>query len=195
MSDAIRIAEATVKNGGKFFMADSFGFDAASVLDLGAQHTFRPERGKTLLDETTLSHYIPLMRALLDVPLSDTVNRFHKTPIPVWIRYRCILEYVEQKKVWPSILSVEDFVETVTKWIKERSPNLVDHIDLQPKALERLAKVASSELAPVCSVLGGMLGTEVIKAISGKGEPANNTILFDGASCKAFTFLVGPKEF
>jgi ubiquitin-like 1-activating enzyme E1 A len=194
MSNAIRIAEVTVKNGGKFFMADCFGFDAASILDLGADHTFRPEQGKTLLDETTLSQYIPLKTALLDVPLSDAVNRFHKTPIPVWIRYRCVLEYVEQKKVWPSILVAEDFVETVTKWIKESAPNLIDHIDLQPKALEQLAKAASSELAPVCSVMGGMLGNEIIKAISGKGEPANNTILFDGTSCKAYTFLVKPKD-
>jgi hypothetical protein len=36
-------------------------------------------------------------------------------------------------------------------------------------------KVSTSEVAPVCAVLGGIIGNEVIKAISVKGEPANNT--------------------
>jgi ubiquitin-like 1-activating enzyme E1 A len=50
-----------------------------------------------------------------------------------------------------------------------------------------------AQLAPVCAILGGILGNEIIKVISGKAEPANNTILFDGKTCKAWTFLVQPK--
>jgi hypothetical protein len=45
----------------------------------------------------------------------------------------------------------------------------------------------------VCAVLGGMLGNEIIKVVSGKGEPANNTLLLDGNLCKTWTFLVQPK--
>jgi ubiquitin-like 1-activating enzyme E1 A len=50
--------------------------------------------------------------------------------------------------------------------------------------------VATAEIAPVCSVLGGLVGNEIIKTLTGKGEPANNTLLFDGTSCKAYTFLI-----
>jgi hypothetical protein len=45
--------------------------------------------------------------------------------------------------------------------------------------LRSLALKASAEVSPVCSVLGGIIGNEVIKALSGtKGEPANNILLF-----------------
>jgi len=36
--------------------------------------------------------------------------------------------------------------------------------------------------------LGGIVGNEVIKILSGKGEPANNVLLLDGleGSCRQF---------
>jgi ubiquitin-like 1-activating enzyme E1 A len=42
----------------------------------------------------------------------------------------------------------------------------------------------------VCAVIGGILGNEVIKAISGKGEPANNILMFDGLNGGCKTFLL-----
>ena len=55
--------------------------------------------------------------------------------------------------------------------------------------LGEFCATANAEVSPVCAVLGGVLGNEVIKAISGRGEPANNILLFDGleGGCKAFT--------
>eukprot|EP00529_Nitzschia_sp_RCC80_P038751 CAMPEP_0113442912 /NCGR_PEP_ID=MMETSP0014_2-20120614/1860_1 /TAXON_ID=2857 /ORGANISM="Nitzschia sp." /LENGTH=62 /DNA_ID=CAMNT_0000333837 /DNA_START=1 /DNA_END=189 /DNA_ORIENTATION=+ /assembly_acc=CAM_ASM_000159 len=49
-----------------------------------------------------------------------------------------------------------------------------------------------AQVAPVCAVLGGSLGNEIIKVVSGKGEPANNTLLFDGEACKMWSFMVKP---
>jgi len=193
MSDAIRISKATTAAGGKFYMADTFGMYGAGALDLGNNHVYRPELGKKLLDPTPLKTHVPLDQVLL-LPLKDAINRFHKTPPPSWIRYRAILEYVERKKEWPTEEKADDFAQTVRQWIQESSPNLIDHELLTETALNSLAKVATSEVAPTCAVLGGIIGNEVIKAISGKGEPANNTLLFEGLSCKAWTFLVQPKK-
>jgi ubiquitin-like 1-activating enzyme E1 A len=193
MSDAIRISEMAVAAGNKFYMADCFGLYGASVFDLGANHRYHPEIGKTLLDETGLKQHVPLADALLKVSLADATNRFHKTPPLMWIQYRCLLEYVQQTKAWPTAATAADFVSSITAWIQETAPSLATHDALTKKALEDLACTATAEVAPVCSVLGGVLGNEAIKAISGKGEPANNTLLFDGLSCKAWTFLVQPK--
>ncbi|RWR80003.1 SUMO-activating enzyme subunit 1B-1-like protein [Cinnamomum micranthum f. kanehirae] len=44
--------------------------------------------------------------------------------------------------------------------------------------LERLL-AGTREYPPVCAILGGILGQEVIKAISGKGDPLKNFFLFD----------------
>jgi ubiquitin-like 1-activating enzyme E1 A len=193
MTDAIRIASICTNAGNKFYMADCFGLTGVSVLDLGKDHTYRPELGKKLLDVTTLKHHVPLASILNQVNLQDATNRFHKTPPPSWIQYRCILEYIKRKNRWPDSSNAADFAEIIQEWVQTTSPALIDHDSLSPNALRDLAKSATVEIAPVCSVLGGILGNEIIKAISGKGEPANNTLLFDGASCKAWTFLVQPK--
>lgn len=195
LSEAKRLSKLVTAAGNKFFMADCFGMYGASLMDLG-EHSFRPEVGKKLLDPKPLTPQISLDQ-LAQVPLQDAVNRFHKQhPPPVWMRYRAILEYRDQTGNWPSTSDGgdDDFAKRIGEWIQTSSPKLADHELFQEDALKALAKVAMAEIAPICAVLGGILGNEVIKAISGKGEPANNTVLFDGETCKAWTFLVKPKE-
>lgn len=193
LKEAKRLAKIITAAGNKFFMADCFGMYGASLMDLG-EHSFRPEVGKKLLDPKPLTPQIPLDK-LADTPLEDAVNRFHKQhPPPVWMRYRAILEYRDQAGKSPTLADEEEFAKSTKEWIRKSSPKLADHVLFQDDALKGLAKVAGAEIAPICAVLGGILGNEVIKAISGKGEPANNTVLFDGETCKAWTFLVKPKE-
>ena len=45
--------------------------------------------------------------------------------------------------------------------------------------LQQVGRHAEAELAPVCAVVGGVVASEVIKAISGKGAPINNAFFFD----------------
>jgi ubiquitin-like 1-activating enzyme E1 A len=49
-------------------------------------------------------------------------------------------------------------------------------------ASREVARSAVAELSPVCAVLGGILGQEVLKAISRKGELACNCFVFDGST-------------
>lgn len=49
--------------------------------------------------------------------------------------------------------------------------------------LERLVS-GIQEFPPVCAIVGGILGQEVIKAISGKGEPLKNFFFFDAMDGK-----------
>lgn len=195
MSDAVRISKAVTEAGNKFYMADCFGLNGAAAIDLGADHTYRPELGKKLLDLTGLKAHVPLETLLMKVSLDQATNRFHKTPPSVWVQYRCLLEYVEQTEgTWPSVENADDFASKVQAWIATSAPSLKDNPDVTTQALHNLATIALAEVAPVCSVLGGILGNEVIKAISGKGEPANNTLFFDGSTFKCWNFLVQPKQ-
>eukprot|EP00262_Sarcandra_glabra_P022432 TRINITY_DN9937_c0_g4_i1.p1 TRINITY_DN9937_c0_g4~~TRINITY_DN9937_c0_g4_i1.p1 ORF type:complete len:324 (+),score=58.62 TRINITY_DN9937_c0_g4_i1:197-1168(+) len=50
--------------------------------------------------------------------------------------------------------------------------------------LERLLAAGKTEHPPVCAILGGILGQEVIKAISGKGDPLKNFFFFDAVDGK-----------
>ncbi|KAG8089859.1 hypothetical protein GUJ93_ZPchr0011g28387 [Zizania palustris] len=50
--------------------------------------------------------------------------------------------------------------------------------------LERLVAAGKKEHPPVCAILGGILGQEVIKSISGKGDPIKNFFYFDDTDGK-----------
>lgn len=41
------------------------------------------------------------------------------------------------------------------------------------------------DFSPVCAIVGGILGQEVLKAISEKDLPVNNVLSFDGHSMSA----------
>eukprot|EP00934_Nitzschia_sp_Nitz4_P004550 Nitzschia sp. Nitz4//scaffold21_size171442//72825//73823//NITZ4_002162-RA/size171442-processed-gene-0.119-mRNA-1//1//CDS//3329542414//4540//frame0 len=189
LQEAVRLAQLTTTSESRaFYLVDCFGWNGAALMDLGKNVSYRPEQGKQLLDPKVLAPYVPLEH-LIQVPLSKCVNRFHKTPPPVYLQYRCLLEYHQQKGMFPlpQEADTQSALELWTTFLKEQG--CVADV-LSKDTLEALAKASMSQVSPVCAVLGGMLGNEVIKVISGKGEPANNTILFDGRTCKAWTFLV-----
>ena len=100
------------------------------------------------------------------------------------------MEYQAKQKSWPCAEKADEFVKIVQEWVAEEAPQLKDLDILQPNALTKLAMVATAEMAPICATLGGIIGNEVIKAISGKGEPANNTLLFDGITGRCRNVLV-----
>ncbi|KAJ6843888.1 SUMO-activating enzyme subunit 1B-1-like [Iris pallida] len=61
--------------------------------------------------------------------------------------------------------------------------------------LERLLAAGNKEYPPVCAILGGILGQEVIKAISGKGDPLKNFFYFDVADGKGLVEdISNPRE-
>jgi ubiquitin-like 1-activating enzyme E1 A len=111
--------------------------------------------------------------------------------------YRALLEYQNQTKQWLGFaernnpLTENKNKELMNVFFKSQGVTKEMMTDAD---VNELVTSGMSQVAPVCAVLGGIVGNEVIKVISGKGEPANNTLLFDGGSCKAWTFLVKAKE-
>jgi ubiquitin-like 1-activating enzyme E1 A len=97
------------------------------------------------------------------------------------------LNYYEKKQVFPSEDCAEDFVIVAKQFLKEQG--LDDDYLGGDDELKQLANTGNAEVAPVCAAIGGVIGNEVLKAISGKGEPANNLLLFNGTDggCSAFT--------
>ena len=188
LEEAVRISKlVTNECGNHFYLADCFGWNGAALMDLGKDLTFRAEQGKKLLDPAPLKSYTSL-EDLVQIPLHQCINRFHKQPPKAYVQYRCLLEYQAQKGHFPGEPDQEFDSSVWTGYLKEQQVEGYTEEDLAS-----LAKAGMAQLAPVCAVLGGMLGNEIIKVISGKGEPANNTILLDGKICKAWSFLVEAK--
>ena len=63
---------------------------------------------------------------------------------------------------------------------------------LSADAIRHLARVSRAEFSPVSAVLGGVISQEVIKAVSGKGEPISNVFLYEGA-CRTGTTIRVPR--
>ncbi|KNA22993.1 hypothetical protein SOVF_028830 [Spinacia oleracea] len=94
---------------------------------------------------------------------------------------------------------IERFEETETRTSGETSladlPNVlklrkelceaqcISESQIPDSLLERLL-LGKLEFPPVCAIIGGILGQEVIKAISCKGEPIKNFFYFDAADGK-----------
>ena len=58
--------------------------------------------------------------------------------------------------------------------------------------VQKVAEHASHELSPVCAIVGGIIGAELIKLISGKDPPMNNVFLFDGHKSEGVVHRLGP---
>ena len=195
MKEASRISQAATRTGGKFYLVDCFGWCGAAVIDLGPAHEYRDEikQGKELSDVKVIPLHIPIPE-LWNVPVTDvTMKRVDPTPPVTWLQYRSVLEYHDETNEWPSALKSDDFVTVVQAWVEKQAAPLKD-LDCFPETtLKKWAALAKAEISPVCAVMGGIMGNEVIKAISGKGEPANNTLLFDGMTGKCRNVLIQKK--
>lgn len=43
-----------------------------------------------------------------------------------------------------------------------------------------MATTAAHEFAPICAILGGLLGQDILKVLQGKDAPIANFLTFDG---------------
>lgn len=190
--DILRIADVTTQAGGKFFLVDTFGMYGCAMIDLGCQHQFRQEKGKDKLsDFMSIQPHVTLAQ-MMSTKLIDIKDRWHKKgPPKVLTMYLAILHYYEQtQQSLDNNNDAETFVKLTQQYLKDSGLDTTYLGD--DKELTYLYTTSNAQVSPVCAVLGGVLGNEVIKAISGKGQPANNVLLFNGLDGGCQTFLIRP---
>jgi len=187
LDQAAKLSEKTVNVGGKFFFVHCFGLFGCAMVDLGVGHKFRREVGKDKLSEVEqLFPHTPLNK-MVRLKLCNVKDRWHKDgPPKVWAAFKSIAKYRDEHGNWPSNLSKSEYVLHTRQFLeKEGMGSEYLGNDLE---LKQYAAVAGEEIVPVCAVLGGVLGNEIVKSLSGKGKPANNLLLFDGTDggCREF---------
>jgi len=186
VTDAKRICISLQKEdeGKLFIVTDTFGYDGCAHLDFGNSHTYRREVGKDKLSDLLKIEPYLSMADMLDVPLADVKGRWDKMAPRILVSQRLLIDYWGQNKNKHKE-KTQEFITFANGWLS--SNNLSQNSD--SLNLSKLADIAHHpEVSPVCAVLGGILGNEVIKALTGKGEPANNVMLFDGldGGCRSF---------
>ncbi|KAL3798377.1 hypothetical protein HJC23_005030 [Cyclotella cryptica] len=183
-----------------FIVTDTFGLDGCAHLDFGSSHRYRRELGKDKLsDPTKINPYVS-MADMFDVPLADASGRWDKIPPRVLVLQRLMMDYWEENRKTgggggdsDEEKSKEDFVAFAKQWLDTNKipQSSLEIEEGQSMELDHLAGIAlHPEVSPVAAVLGGVLGNEVIKSLTRKGEPANNVLLFSGLDGGCRNFLL-----
>jgi ubiquitin-like 1-activating enzyme E1 A len=178
-----------VEEGKLFIVTDTFGFDGCAHLDFGANHKFRRELGKDKLSDLMSVEPYLSMADMMSISLEGAKGRWDKSVPRILVLHRLLMDY------W-RLGDKPEFAKYAQDWlaISKLSPSVLAS-DVQDSSLDALAEIAQHpEVSPVCAVLGGILGNEVIKSLTGKGEPANNVMLFSGFDGGCRSFLLTKNE-
>lgn len=126
-------------------------------------------------EETTDCHLkFPSLEGALSVPWKALHRRMSK----LYFAMRVIEKFEEDEGRSVGEVSIADF-SGVLKLKKELcTAQSLGESHVPDNLLERLV-ANTAEFPPVCGIIGGILGQEVIKAISGKGDPLKNFFFFD----------------
>ncbi|CAI8619356.1 unnamed protein product [Vicia faba] len=115
--------------------------------------------------------------------LSVPWRAFHRRMSKLYFAMRVIEKFEEAEGRSAGDVSEAD-LSNVLKLKKELcTAQSLNESHVPDTLLERLV-ADTTEFPPVCAVIGGILGQEVIKAISGKGDPIKNFFYFDASDGK-----------
>lgn len=184
-----------------FIVADTFGLEGCAHLDFGKNHTYRREIGKDKLSDMSKVDPYVSMHDMFTMPLCKVkTGRWDKVIPRGLLLQRLLIDYWGQQRTENQAEKDGDhhrFVDFATKWFVSNNLSNNDESAANQINLLQLSPIAAHpEISPVSATLGGLLGNEVIKALTGRGEPANNILLFDGVDggCRSFVLCCGEKE-
>ncbi|KAL8042646.1 hypothetical protein ABFX02_09G066500 [Erythranthe guttata] len=121
----------------------------------------------------------PSFEEAISVPWRSLPRRVSK----LYLAMRVIEKFEELESRIPGESSASDLpkVQKLRKQLSEAQS--LDESQIPDSLLERLLE-GRIEFPPVSAIIGGILGQEVIKALSGKGDPLKNFFFFDATDGK-----------
>eukprot|EP01083_Nonionella_stella_P067214 177620_1 len=162
----------------KFFAADSFGMTSFFFEDLG-EYEYSVMRNK---GENKESEKFTIK--VNDVSLSESLRtgwrrawekcfrkRF-RDAAKLFFALQIVYLYEFKKKVFADVSDREQFQELLNIRDAELEKHGMTDEVLPENILRHVASQAGGELCPVAAVVGGFLGQEILKAVSGDTQPA-----------------------
>ncbi|ESO93718.1 hypothetical protein LOTGIDRAFT_182121 [Lottia gigantea] len=201
------------ENNIKFFAGDIFGYYGFMFSDLG-KHEYaeeipklnqksdkqdeegsgEPSVKKAKKDETETvvikkEEIFSTFQSALDVDWTVTTNqsKINRTPNTHYITL-AILNFMEEHKRRPLLTSVENDVKALC----ECRTKIMEKNKLTDKKFPvDFTEYCFSELSPVCAIVGGVLGQEIIKAVSQRDPPHNNFFFYNGVEGTGMVDKIG----
>lgn len=124
--------------------------------------------------------------------LSVPWRALHRRMSKLYYAMRVIEKFEEAEGRSTGEVSIADFSGLLKLKKEICTAQSLNESQVPDSLLKRLVTNAT-EFPPVCAIIGGILGQEVIKAISGKGDPLKNFFFFDAFDGKGIIEDLSPK--
>ncbi|KAL8220051.1 UNVERIFIED_CONTAM: SUMO-activating enzyme subunit 1 [Gekko kuhli] len=194
----MKVDQICHKNSIKFFAGDVFGYHGYMFADLG-DHDFVEEKTKPARASQPVEDGPDAKKAKLDFVETTLVKKRMafclwkeafginwstergrgalKRTAQDYFLLRVLLKFRSEKGRDPSPQGYAEDAETLLQARTGVLETLGVGADLLP---DDFASCCFSEMASVCAVVGGVLGQEIVKALSQRDAPLNNFFFFDG---------------
>lgn len=189
----------------KFYLAIDFGFFGAAFSDLGDSFTYSIEEKNNSVDDKTLSDEEnndddedddederPAKRPRLEEVINSSVVEKKLEFVP----FETMLSQVENHKN-PVLRMLHIILEFYSKLGREPTAediNLLKELKFADTvSILDWAENIYGSLSPVCAIIGGVIGQDMIRTLSGRDAPICNLFLFDGINMDGVIEKVGPR--
>ncbi|KNE65940.1 hypothetical protein AMAG_19298 [Allomyces macrogynus ATCC 38327] len=188
---AITINTMARQLGVKTFFATVWGFNAVLMADL-LEHTFLHETsessankdGDPIVTRQRITLAFPSLTEALSYSLATKLppRQLKKSVTPTLLSFLAVIAYMrEHDGRHPDLAKAADRDAVHAAMAVQATQHGVAVPDVDARALERLFRGSTLELAPVCAVAGNLLAQEVLKTVQGKQRPLSNIMIYTTA--------------
>uniref|UniRef100_A0A3P9LAZ1 SUMO1 activating enzyme subunit 1 n=1 Tax=Oryzias latipes TaxID=8090 RepID=A0A3P9LAZ1_ORYLA len=206
----VRVDQLCSQHRIKVFCGDVYGYYGYMFCNLGQEYSYVEEKPKVVKpsgdssdgpgakkakvdpNETTMVKkvdFCTLKEALeLDWTTEKAKAALKKTPVDYFLLH-VLLKFRTDKGRDPDPQSSEEDGEL----LRQIRSDVLDALGLSASLLnDDFISYCFSEMSPVCAVVGGVLGQEVVKALSQRDVPHRNFFFFDGRKGNGMVDYFGP---
>ncbi|VDH93396.1 ubiquitin-like 1-activating enzyme E1 A [Mytilus galloprovincialis] len=201
-----RIDKICADKNVKFFAGDVFGYYGYMFSDLGeheyAEEVPKPKEKKSDSDEPSpkkvKDHETVIVKKnatftrlqhALDVDWTTDKNskKIRRTPNTYFIM-QILLKFMEQNGRRVALGSREDDIVVLNN-IRN---TVLEDMKLNDSVVSKeFSSYCFAELSPVCAIVGGVIGQEIIKAVSQRDSPHNNFFFYNGVNGEGLVDKIG----
>uniref|UniRef100_A0A3P9HH24 SUMO1 activating enzyme subunit 1 n=1 Tax=Oryzias latipes TaxID=8090 RepID=A0A3P9HH24_ORYLA len=206
----VRVDQLCSQHRIKVFCGDVYGYYGYMFCNLGQEYSYVEEKPKVVKpsgdssdgsgakkakvdpNETTMVKkvdFCTLKEALeVDWTTEKAKAALKKTPVDYFLLH-VLLKFRTDKGRDPDPQSSEEDGEL----LRQIRSDVLDALGLSASLLnDDFISYCFSEMSPVCAVVGGVLGQEVVKALSQRDVPHRNFFFFDGRKGNGMVDYFGP---
>uniref|UniRef100_A0A663FK53 THIF-type NAD/FAD binding fold domain-containing protein n=1 Tax=Aquila chrysaetos chrysaetos TaxID=223781 RepID=A0A663FK53_AQUCH len=206
----VKIDQICHKNGVKFFTGDVFGYHGYMFADLG-EHEFVEEKTKVAKVSPGVEDGLDTKKAKLDSSETTMVKKhvvfcqlkealavnwsgekakavLKRTTLDYFL-LQVLLKFRTDNSRDPSPQNYAEDSKLLLRIRHDALESLGVGADLLP---DEFVSYCFSEMAPVCAVVGGVLGQEVVKVVAVGTPPHNNYFFFNGIKGNGIVECLGP---